>query len=107
MDFGSKSSLTSASLRGTDIEKARCWPRDLKLGRRRIKLEFVLRHFRGTCVPTLIGLRLTRARCRDAVTDLEEAIVSCHRIALLKLIIGTPRTRVPIVGKPRFLLRLR
>jgi hypothetical protein len=100
MDFGSKSSLTSASLRGTETEKARCWPRDLKLGRGRIKLGFVLRHFRGTCVPTLIGLRLTRARCRDAVTDLEEVIVSCHRIALLELIIGTRRTRSSmIVGK--------
>lgn len=40
-----------------------------------------------------MGFRLTRVRCRDAVTDLEEAIVSCHRIPLLVLTIGTPRTR--------------
>jgi hypothetical protein len=30
-----------------------------------------------------MGFRLTKVRCRDAVTDLEEAIVNCQGIALL------------------------
>ncbi len=35
-----------------------------------------------------MGARLTRVRCRDAVTDLEEAIANCHDIALLVLTIA-------------------
>jgi hypothetical protein len=42
-----------------------------------------------------MGFRLTRVRCKDAVTDLEEAIVNCHDIALLVLTIVSPRTRTP------------
>jgi hypothetical protein len=38
-----------------------------------------------------MGFRLTRVRCKDAVTDLEEAILNCHRIALLVLTIASSR----------------
>jgi hypothetical protein len=60
----------------------------MKLERGRAKLEFVWRHLRGTCVVTLVGFRLTRARRKDAVTDREEAILNCYRIAVLLLTIA-------------------
>jgi hypothetical protein len=54
----------------------------LELKRGRAKPEFVWKHCRGICVETLIGFRLTRLRCKDAETDLEEAMLECHRIAV-------------------------
>jgi hypothetical protein len=85
--------LIFANLRGTEIEKVRCWERHLKPARGRVKPEFVWRHLRGTCVEALMGFRLTRVRCKDAVTDLEEAIPNCHDIALLVLTIASIGTR--------------
>jgi hypothetical protein len=61
----------------------------LKLARGRAKLEFVWKHLRGTCVATLMGFRLTRVRCKDAVTDLDEAMLNCHRIVVLLLTIAS------------------
>ena len=54
----------------------------LELKRGRAKPEFVWKHCRGICVETLIGFRLTRLRCKDAETNLKEAMLDCHRIAV-------------------------
>lgn len=81
MDWGSKSSLTSASLRGVEMENARCGRRLLvKLVRGRDDIWKLLRR---SCEEAPVGLWLTSLRCSKAVTDLVEAIVSCHRISLL------------------------
>jgi hypothetical protein len=85
-DLGSKESLTSASWRQIDAEKARRWAGAVGGGMRdRRKLDLLWKHRRERreCwVVILRGAWRTRLRFRQvAVTEMEEGILSSHHSA--------------------------